>query len=149
MASQLTENQIAEFKEAFSLFDKDNNGIITIEELEVTMKSLGQNPTETELRDMINEVDADDNGSIDIPEFLSIMERKMNDLNNDDEIRVAFKVFDKDDNGIITAAELRWVMNNLGEKLSDEEIETMIQEVDTDGDGQVHYEEFAAMLTAK
>ena len=49
-----------EFKEAFSLFDKDGDGTITTKELGTVMRSLGQNPTEAELQDMINEVDADD-----------------------------------------------------------------------------------------
>lgn len=48
-----------EFKEAFSLFDKDGDGTITTKELGTVMRSLGQNPTEAELQDMINEVDAD------------------------------------------------------------------------------------------
>ena len=61
MADQLTEEQIAEFKEAFSLFDKDGDGTTTIttKELGTVMRSLGQNPTEVESQDMINEVDAD------------------------------------------------------------------------------------------
>ena len=49
----------SEFKEAFSLFDKDGDGTITTSELGTVMRSLGQNPTEAELQDMINEVDAD------------------------------------------------------------------------------------------
>ncbi len=74
---QLTEEQIAEFKEAFSLFDKDGDGTITTKELGTVMRSLGQNPTEAELQDMINEVDADGNGTIDFPEFCTLMARKM------------------------------------------------------------------------
>uniref|UniRef100_A0A0R3Q3G5 Calmodulin n=1 Tax=Brugia timori TaxID=42155 RepID=A0A0R3Q3G5_9BILA len=66
-----------EFKEAFSLFDKDGDGTITTKELGTVMRSLGQNPTEAELQDMINEVDADGNGTIDFPEFLTMMARKM------------------------------------------------------------------------
>ena len=50
---------LPEFKEAFSLFDKDGDGTITTKELGTVMRSLGQNPTEAELQDMINEVDAD------------------------------------------------------------------------------------------
>uniref|UniRef100_A0A8C5EVP4 EF-hand domain-containing protein n=1 Tax=Gouania willdenowi TaxID=441366 RepID=A0A8C5EVP4_GOUWI len=140
-ADQLTEEQIAEFKEAFSLFDKDGDGTITTKELGTVMRSLGQNPTEAELQDMINEVDADGNGTIDFPEFLTMMARKMKDTDSEEEIREAFRVFDKDGNGYISAAELRHVMTNLGEKLTDEEVDEMIREADIDGDGQVNYEE--------
>ena len=69
MADQLTEEQIAEFKEAFSLFDKDGDGTITTKELGTVMRSLGQNPTEAELQDMVNEVDADGNGTIGAHQF--------------------------------------------------------------------------------
>lgn len=56
------------------------------------MRSLGQNPSESELQDMINEVDADNNGTIDFPEFLTMMARKMKDTDSEEEIREAFKV---------------------------------------------------------
>ncbi|KAG8379521.1 hypothetical protein BUALT_Bualt07G0097700 [Buddleja alternifolia] len=162
MAQQLTEEQIAEFKEAFSLFDKDGDGIyiyiyvyvyinccITTKELGTVMRSLGQNPTEAELQDMINEVDADQNGTIDFPEFLNLMARKMKDTDSEEELKEAFKVFDKDQNGLISVAELRNVMTNIGEKLTDEDVNEMIREADVDGDGQVNYEEFVRMMLAK
>jgi len=143
---QLSEEQIAEFKEAFSLFDKDGDGTITTKELGTVMRSLGQNPTEAELQDMINEVDADGNGTIDFAEFLTMMAKKMKDTDSEEEIKEAFKVFDKDGNGFISAAELRHVMTNLGEKLTDEEVDEMIREADVDGDGQINYEEFVKMM---
>ena len=148
-ADQLTEEQIAEFKEAFSLFDKDGDGTITTKELGTVMRSLGQNPTEAELADMINEVDADGNGTIDFPEFLTMMARKMKDTDSEEEILEAFKVFDKDGNGFISAAELRHIMTNLGEKLTDEEVDEMLREADIDGDGQINYEEFVKMMMSK
>eukprot|EP00004_Rigifila_ramosa_P025521 TRINITY_DN7653_c0_g1_i1.p1 TRINITY_DN7653_c0_g1~~TRINITY_DN7653_c0_g1_i1.p1 ORF type:complete len:176 (+),score=59.80 TRINITY_DN7653_c0_g1_i1:78-530(+) len=146
MADQLSEEQIAEFKEAFSLFDNDGDGTITTKELGTVMRSLGQNPTETELQDMVNEVDTDTNGSIDFPEFLAMMARKMKDTDSQEEIREAFKVFDKDGNGFISAAELRHVMTNVGEKLTDGEVDEMIREADVDGDGQINYDEFVKMM---
>ncbi|KAJ8753709.1 hypothetical protein K2173_026385 [Erythroxylum novogranatense] len=149
MLKQLTEDQIAEFKEAFSLFDKDGDGCITAKELGTVMRSLGQNPTEAALKDMISEVGADQNGTLDFPEFLNLMARKMKDTDSEEELKEAFKVFDKDQNGYISAAELRYVMTNLGEKLTDEEVDEMIGEADFDGDGQVNYEEFVKMMLAK
>ena len=89
------------------------------------------------------------NGTIDFPEFLTMMACKMKDMDSEEKIREAFRVFDKDGNGFISAAELRHVMTNLGEKLTDEEVDEMIREADIDGDGQVNYEEFVTMMTSK
>ncbi|KAJ3737291.1 calmodulin [Lentinula guzmanii] len=115
MASdQLSEEQVNEFKEAFSLFDKDGDGTITTLELGTVMRSLGQNPTDAELQDMINEVDVDGNGTIDFNEFLAMMEKKFKDTDSEEEIRQAFQVFDKDGNGTISAKELKAVMESLG-----------------------------------
>jgi calmodulin len=75
--SQLTAEQKQEFKEAFSLFDKDGDGTISTTELGTVMRALGQNPSETELNDMINEVDQDHSGSIEFEEFINLMEKKM------------------------------------------------------------------------
>eukprot|EP00462_Mataza_sp_D1_P018554 CAMPEP_0175138228 /NCGR_PEP_ID=MMETSP0087-20121206/10231_1 /TAXON_ID=136419 /ORGANISM="Unknown Unknown, Strain D1" /LENGTH=98 /DNA_ID=CAMNT_0016421105 /DNA_START=87 /DNA_END=383 /DNA_ORIENTATION=- len=72
----LSEEIIAEFKEAFALFDKNGDGTITTKELGTVMRSLGQNPTEAELQDMINEVDVDGNGTMDFFEFLLMMTRR-------------------------------------------------------------------------
>ncbi len=69
-----------------------------------------------------------------------MMSKKLKDTDTEDELKEAFLVFDKDGNGFISAAELRHVMTNLGEKLTDEEVDEMIREADTDGDGQINYE---------
>jgi len=146
VVENLSEEQIAEFKEAFSLFDKDKDNTITTKELGTVMRSLGQEPTESELNDMVNDVDANGNGTIDFPEFIDMMVRKIRDKDAEEEIKEAFRVFDKDGNGFISASELRCVMVNLGEKLSDKEINEMIREADIDGDGCINYEEFVKMM---
>ena len=146
----------------------DGNGEITIRELDTVMRSLGQFPTEPELRAMIAEVDADGNGAIDFPEFLAMMARKMRESDSEEEIKEAFKTFDRDGNGLISALELKFVMAThggwfcsfglahararvgcslmlawfVGEQLTDNEVEEMIREADIDGDGQINYEEF-------
>ncbi|GFQ04153.1 calmodulin [Phtheirospermum japonicum] len=113
------------------------------------MHSLGQNPTEDELQDMINEVDADGNEIIVFPEFLNLMARKMKDTDSEEELKEAFRVFDKGQNGFISAAELCHVMTNFGEKLTYEEVDEMMREADVDGDGQIKYEEFVKLMMAK
>ncbi|CAF4452962.1 unnamed protein product, partial [Didymodactylos carnosus] len=67
------------------------------------------------------------NGTIDFAEFLTMMVRKMKDTDSEVEIREALRVFDKNGNGFISAAELRHVMTNSGEKLTDEEVDKMIK----------------------
>ena len=73
----------------------------------------------------------------------------MKDTDSDEELKEAFWVFDKDQNGLISAAELRHVMTNIGEKLTDEEVEEMIREADVDGEGQIDYDEFVKVMMAK
>ncbi|CAG87080.2 DEHA2D10582p [Debaryomyces hansenii CBS767] len=149
MAEKLSEQQIAEFKEAFSLFDKDGDGKITTKELGTVMRSLGQNPSESELTDMINEVDVDSDGSIDFPEFLTMMARKMKDTDSEAEIAEAFKVFDRNGDGKISAAELRHVLTSIGEKLSDADVDQMIREADVNNDGEIDIQEFTQLLSTK
>ncbi|XP_011413059.3 calmodulin-like [Crassostrea angulata] len=143
----LTEDKIEEYREAFRLFDKDGNGSITTDELITILKNLGQNPTDAEISEIVGEVDADGNGNIDFPEFLLLMSKREKDEETDDDLLEAFRVFDRDGDGHISTTELRMVMLNLGEKMSEEEVEHMIEEADEDGDGQVNYEEFVKMMT--
>ncbi|VFQ65303.1 unnamed protein product [Cuscuta campestris] len=145
---RIKKDQIAEFQEAFNLFDKDGDGCITLEELAAVIRSSPdhQNPSEEVLQEMINEADADGNGTIEFPEFLNLMAKKIKETDAEEELKEAFKVFDKDQNGYISPTELRNVMINLGEKLSEEDVEEMIQEADLDGDGQVNFDEFVKMM---
>lgn len=142
----MSEEQVAEFKETFSLFDKNGDGQICTKDLGIYMRSQGQNPSEAELQDMIYEVDADNNGTIDFPEFLTMMVRKLKDTDSEEEIREAFKVFDRDNNGYISVTELRHVMNAIGEHLTDEEVDEMMREADQNGDGRIDYNEFVMLM---
>ena len=142
----LTDEQIAEFKEAFQIFDKDGDGSITTKELGTVMRSLGQNPSDDKIRQMIIDVDEDKSETIDFKEFLGLMAKKMKENDSEDELIEAFKMFDRDGNGKISAHELRYVMLSSGEDLTEQDIQEMVLEADTDGDGFIDYEEFVRIM---
>ena len=145
-----SEDQIAEFKEAFALFDKDGDGTITLPELRTVFSSLGQNPTDQELQDLINEVDDDGNGEIEFEEFLVLMANNMKDIDEEMEIQNGFKVFDVDGDNAITFTDLEQVMESLGEKLTTEQLQDIMNEIDPNNDGlAVNFEEFTKLVTAK
>ena len=145
----ISDDMINEFKEVFNIFDKDKDGYITAKELGDLIRNLGQNPTEAEIQNMINEVDINNNGAIDFKEFLDIMLKKLKDFESEEELIEAFKIFDKDGNGLIGSEELLNVMLSLGEDSNKEEIEDLINEVDLDRDGLINYEEFLRLISNK
>ncbi|EZG55535.1 calmodulin [Gregarina niphandrodes] len=147
----LSREVVNNFQEAFNLFDKDGDGTITAEELATVMRNLGQNPTESEVQDMMNEVDADGNGTIDFTEFLSVMARKVKDSDHKEELMAAFKVFDRDGDGVISSDELRGVMAALGETLTVEEVEEMMREASEGETGidRIDYQGFVRMVMRK
>jgi calmodulin len=156
---QLTKEQMEDIREAFDLFDKDQDGRITSIELLTVMKALRQPASDVEIQEMITHADKDGNGTVEFDEFLSMMTRRLTSHDPDDEeaarrrheteMRQAFRVFDIDGDGLIDADELRQTMENLGERLSDEDVRAMIREADKNGDGKVDYEEFVHMIYSK
>ena len=146
MTNKISPQQLEEYKMAFSLFDENGDGSISSIEIEQVMQKMGYKPTKEEVNDMLNELDVDQNGTIDFNEFISVMSKQSKPSNEDEELREAFKVFDKDGSGNISATELKQVMNTLGEKLSDDDIASMIKGADIDGDGQISYTEFLKMM---
>lgn len=148
MAHNLSEEKLMEYRTAFEVFDKDNDGMITTKELGSVIRNLGQNPTERQLNEMIREVDADGSGTIDFKEFIGLIIRKMKEPELDEEMKEAFAVFDKDGNKVITSHEMRAVFSNIKD-IPEEDVEEMIKEADIDGDGQIDYEEFIRMMNSK
>jgi len=142
--TQLTDAELDCLKEAFSLFDADHDGEITVHELGRVMRNHGLNPTDDELKDMIRNVDKNSNGAIDFNEFIEMMVKKSSQV--DEDVMHAFRVFDRDGDGYISVEELRLTMNNLGEPLTDHEVRSMIEEADLDGDGRINFQEFARLM---
>ncbi|XP_063242505.1 calmodulin-A-like [Bacillus rossius redtenbacheri] len=146
VAHILTEEQIAVFREAFDAFAKDGN--LSTSKLVFVMRSLGQDPTAKELRKIINEIDVDSNGIISFEEFIGMVARNVATVDSRQELREAFEVFDLNKDGFIGPVELRHVMRGLGRSLTDEELEEMIREADSNDDGLVSYEDVIQLLVS-
>ncbi|KAF5826736.1 calmodulin [Dunaliella salina] len=149
MAIQMTEDQKTDLQEAFDIFDKNGDGKIDAKELGFVIRTIGQNATETELGVMIKEVDADGDNEINMSECLMIMARYIKERNVEEELRQAFKVFDHTQNNYIPVEEFRRMMTNMGEKLSDQEVEEMLRDAPVDKDGRLYYNEFIKLMLTK
>tara|TARA_B110000305_G_C19108577_1_gene478676 strand:- start:103 stop:603 length:501 start_codon:yes stop_codon:yes gene_type:complete len=144
--SELTEEQKQEIKEAFDLFDTDGSGTIDAKELKVAMRALGFEPKKEEIRKMIADADRDGSGVIDFTEFLDMMTQKMAERDPREEMLKAFRLFDDDETGKISFKNLKRVAKELGENMTDDEIQEMIDEADRDGDGEIGEEEFMRIM---
>merc|ERR1711959_729576 len=127
---QLTDDQLDEIREAFSLFDADASGMIDVRELKAAMRALGFEVKNEELKKMVADIDGDGNGTIEFGEFLQMMTGKMGEK--------VFKLFDDDYTNKISFRNLARVAEELGENIDDEELQDMINQADRDGDGEIN-----------
>ena len=145
----LTDEQIIEFREAFQAFDKDGNGSITTRELGTVMRSLGQNLSEAEIKEMIDIVDEDKNGTIDFQEFLHLMARKMKIIDKEEELLDALNILDKDGSGKISKYELRYIIMKTNSEMTGDEIEELIKTIGVDEDGNIEIQDFIDILLSQ
>jgi len=136
-----------ELMETFKYFDKNGDGRISATELGQVLRSVGIASTHEELEAMVREVDSDNDGFIDLEEFIQL--NKLTKEAIDDEhktMAAAFEVFDINKDGFISAAELYRVLSDLGEVLTEEDCRTMIRNVDRNGDQLVDFSEFKYLM---
>ena len=145
----LSEEQVEEFKSAFFTFSKDELGTISTKDLAHVMKSEGMrhitfNMPEQEVIEMLEEVNLNsEDGTISFQEFLELMEKKiLNDQKIEEELLDAFRVFDRDSTGSVSADELKTLLQNMGEKLTEDELEMCIRDEDVGLNGRINYAEY-------
>merc|ERR1711998_616302 len=144
--AKMSDKEIAEMREAFDLFDSDGGGTIDINELGTAMTALGFQPKKAEIKKMVDDLDKDGDGTIDFDEFIQLMCGKMSDKDAMDDMIKAFKLFDADGAGKISFKNLKAVAAELGEAMSDADLQGMMDEADTDGDGAINEEEFLKVM---
>ncbi|KAG9452463.1 hypothetical protein H6P81_005367 [Aristolochia fimbriata] len=148
---KLDDEQIAELREIFRTFDRNNDGSLTQLELGSLLRSLGLKPSSTQLDALIQKADINSNGLVEFSEFVSLVAPDLLPAKSpytEEQLRQLFRLFDRDGNGYITAAELAHSMAKLGHALTVEELTGMIKEADTDGDGRISFSEFSQAITS-
>eukprot|EP00053_Salpingoeca_punica_P020317 m.211287 g.211287 ORF g.211287 m.211287 type:complete len:147 (+) comp18103_c0_seq1:70-510(+) len=140
----------SEIQKNFALFDKKGDEKINLSELGTVLRALGQNPTQADVAKIVQDFDPNGEGGkrISFQEFLPVfnsMKNKKEQGTSADFVE-GLRVFDKEGNGTINAAELRHVLTSLGEKLSDEDVDTLLANANVDNQGQIKYEEFVNMV---
>ena len=99
------------------------------------------------LQELVNSVDKDGNGKLDFLEFLEIMVKEnSSDRHVKEEMLALFRSMDERGVGYITPDELRYILRHLGERVDEEEIEGIISEVDSDGNGRIDFDEFFQIM---
>ncbi|CAA0831077.1 calcium-dependent protein kinase 29 [Striga hermonthica] len=144
IAENLSEEEIKGLKQMFDNIDTDGSGTITYEELRAGLSKLGSKLSEAEIQQLMEAADVDKNGTIDYIEFITATMHRHR-LDKEENLYKAFQHFDKDNSGHITRDELRQAMTQYG--MGDEAtIDEVLDDVDTDKDGKINYDEFVAMM---
>jgi len=144
----ISQDFVSEMREAFILFDKDKSGTICSKELGILLRTLGYNPTEAQVNEMVAEADIDHNGTLELAEFIILMHNKVGRSDQTEEMKMAFRVFDTNGDGTISKEEFKRCMVNFGEKFTDEDVDEMVASADIDNDGLIDYNEFVHMMSS-
>uniref|UniRef100_T1GQB5 EF-hand domain-containing protein n=1 Tax=Megaselia scalaris TaxID=36166 RepID=T1GQB5_MEGSC len=132
MADELGKEQIELLKNAFNAFDQEKKGYIDTVMVGAILGMLGHPLDDDMLAEIIAEVDEDGNAEA--------MQQ---------ELKEAFRLYDKEGNGYITTAVLREILKELDDKITNEDLDMMIEEIDSDGSGTVDFDEFMEVMTGE
>uniref|UniRef100_A0A8D8RYE7 Troponin C, isoform 1 n=2 Tax=Cacopsylla melanoneura TaxID=428564 RepID=A0A8D8RYE7_9HEMI len=148
----LDKDQIALLKRAFDAFAQ-GQGFIEASMVGGILQMLGHDLTPARLEEIIKEVDADGSGELEFEEFVQLAAQFLSEDEVEDaaameaELKEAFRLYDKEGNGYITTDVLREILKELDDKISAEDLDMMIAEIDSDGSGTVDFDEFMEVMT--
>ncbi|KAM3340427.1 calcium-dependent protein kinase 13 [Capsicum galapagoense] len=145
IADFLSNEEVEDLKEMFSKIDTDNDGIVSVEELKAGLQKVNSQLADSEIKMLIEAIDTNGKGTLDYGEFIAIS-LHLQRMSNDEHLHRAFSFFDKDGNGYIEPDELRDALMEDGSDDCTNVANDIFQEVDTDKDGRISYDEFAAMM---
>lgn len=138
----LTDEELWDCQQTFKHFDRDSSNSIDAEELGRLLRVSGLKPLDSEVLEMLKKYDLDKSGKIEFEEFIQIYKDLKPKNPNMDDIVQAFNFFDGDKNGYLDLNELKYLLCNRGEKLSEAEVEKFFKSLDKNNDGKITLDEF-------
>lgn len=172
--SIFNQEDIADFKEVFEFYDDQKKGVVTSTQVRTTLRALIPKPKEDDIDALYDDIEKNKDGVVDFNGYLDVLHNaieairkqqkldkkslKKNQVKTFDtdlteeqlnEIRESFNMFDQNGDGTISIEELKEVMTNLGQSVSDENIQEMLEDVDTDAEGNLDFESFRKIMTQK
>jgi centrin-1 len=145
----LSENEIKELKQMFDLVDVDGSGFIEPKDLKTAMESVGYEPSTSTLYQFFSDVDRDCSGTIDFDEFVDLMLSEEGYKDKRSDLEKLFRLFDDDLDGYISMRNLKRVMDEAGDNLTDLQLKEMLDRADYDKDGKVSFNDFYNILTRR
>jgi len=146
----LDEEQIETLQKAFNSFDVEGTGSITAETVGVILRMMGVKISEKNLKEVIAETDEDGSGIIEFEEFAELAAKFLVEEDEEAlaaELREAFRIYDKDGLGYITTDTLKEILREIDNKLTEDNLDSIIEEVDEDGSGTLDFDEFMEMMS--
>jgi len=146
----LEEDQIETLRKAFNSFDTEDQGFITTDTVGVILKMMGIKISTRELEEIIKEADEDGSGQLEFEEFVQLSAKFLIEEDQEalkKELKEAFRIYDREGVGYITNDILREILREIDPTLTEDNLDCIIEEVDTDGSGTLDFEEFMEMMT--
>jgi len=146
----LNPDQVNALRKAFDSFDTDKAGFISVETVSTILRMMGLKVSEKALMEIVDEVDEDGSGELEFEEFCILSAKFLIEEDEEslkEELKEAFRIYDKEGNGYITTEVLKDILRELDNRLSEEDIKGIVEEVDEDGSGTLDFDEFQEMMT--
>jgi len=149
-ACGLETDEIKVLKICFNMFDFKDQGFLSADDLDDILRGMGFRPSKEELKEILEEIDEDGSGKIEFEEFCQLCAKFLIEEPDEEtmktELKEAFRVYDKEANGFITTDQLREIIAELDQRLTKEDLDGIIEEIDEDGSGTMDFDEFCAMM---
>ncbi|XP_037782580.1 troponin C, isotype gamma-like [Penaeus monodon] len=146
----LEEEQLDALRKAFNSFDTEGQGSITGETVGIILRMMGIKISEKNLQEVIAETDEDGSGLLEFEEFAELAAKFLMEEDEEalkKELKEAFRFYDKECNGYIDNSKLREILQELDPRLTEDDLDAIIEEVDSDGSGTLDFDEFMEMMT--